>query len=193
VFVYLQKSKCRQGQLILGVFMKHRATIAFIPIGLFSLIACTTIPTGPSVLVLPGAGKSFDQFRSEDYRCRHYAYTQIGGATPSQVSATSGVGSAVAGTALGAAAGAAIGGGRGAAIGAGSGLLMGSLAGGEAAQASSYEAQSRYDMSYIQCMYSMGNRVPVSGNLIDENELEEDDQPFNAPMPPPPSTPPARR
>lgn len=101
----------------------------------------------------------------------------MGGATPSQVTAVSGIGSAVTGTALGAAAGAAIGGGKGAAIGAGSGLVMGSVAGGEAAQASGYEAQSRYDMSYIQCMYSMGNRVPVSGNLVDENALDENNLP----------------
>lgn len=167
--------------------MNFRITALFILIGLFSLSACTSIPTGPSVLVLPGAGKTFDQFRSEDYRCRQYALTQIGGATPSQVSVASGVGSAVTGTALGAAAGAAIGGGRGAAIGAGSGLVMGSMMGGEAAQASGYEAQSRYDMSYIQCMYSMGNRVPISGNLIDDNVLDDNSQSFNTPVPPPPA------
>jgi Glycine-zipper domain len=167
--------------------MKYRMTSFFILIGLLSLSACTTMPIGPSVLVLPGADKTFDQFRSEDYRCRKYAYTQLGGATPSQASAVSGVSSAVTGTALGAAAGAALGGGKGAAVGAGSGLVMGSMAGGEAAQASGHEAQSRYDMSYIQCMYSMGNRVPVSGNLIDENALDDNSQPFNSPVPPPPA------
>lgn len=164
--------------------MKFQNTALFIIIGLFSLSACTSIPTGPSVLVLPGGGKPFDQFRSEDYRCRYYAFTQIGGATPSQVSAVSGIGSAVTGTALGAAAGAAMGGGKGAAIGAGSGLVMGSMAGGEAAQASGYEAQSRYDMSYIQCMYSLGNRVPISGNLIDENSLDDYSQPYATPPSP---------
>ncbi|HWT71813.1 MAG TPA: glycine zipper family protein, partial [Oxalicibacterium sp.] len=29
--------------------------------GVLALSACTTMPTGPSVLVLPGTGKSFDQ------------------------------------------------------------------------------------------------------------------------------------
>jgi Glycine-zipper domain len=167
--------------------MKLSINSFLILIGLFLLIACTSMPTGPSVLVLPGAGKTFDQFRSEDYRCQQYAFTQIGGATPSQVSATSGIGSAVTGTAIGAAAGAAMGGGKGAAIGAGSGLVMGSLAGSEAAQASGYEAQSRYDMSYIQCMYSLGNRVPISGNLIDEKAFDDSSQPFNVPAPPPAS------
>lgn len=165
--------------------MKIRESILLISIGVAALSACTYMPTGPSVLVLPGAGKTFDQFRAEDYRCRQYAFTQIGGATPSQVSAASSVGSAITGTALGAAAGAAIGGGgKGAAIGAGSGLIAGSMAGGEAAQASGAEAQSRYDMSYIQCMYSLGNRVPISGNLIDENMYEENAPGLNAPLPP---------
>jgi hypothetical protein len=35
-------------------------------IGLLILVpllgACATVPTGPSVMVLPGGGKSFDQF-----------------------------------------------------------------------------------------------------------------------------------
>ena len=30
------------------------------------LTGCVTIPTGPSVMVLPGSGKSFDQFRLDD-------------------------------------------------------------------------------------------------------------------------------
>ncbi len=165
--------------------MKLRIPKFFVPVVIFSLSACTSIPTGPSVLVLPGAGKSFDQFRAEDYKCRQYAFAQIGGATPNQASTTSGVGSAIAGTALGAAAGAAFGGGKGAAIGAGSGLLAGSMAGIEAAQTSGYEAQARYDMSYIQCMFAYGNRVPISGNLIDGNVLDDNDQPFNSPLPPP--------
>ena len=74
-------------------------------------------------MVLPGSGKSFEQFRTDDYQCRQFAIQQAGGATPNQASAASGVASAAVGTGLGAAAGAAIGGGPGAAIGAGGGLL----------------------------------------------------------------------
>ncbi len=91
------------------------------------LTACVHIPSGPSVMTLPGSGKSFDQFRSDEYECRQYAYEQVGGNTPRQASRASGVESAVIGAGLGAAAGAAIGGGHGAAIGAGTGLLMGGL------------------------------------------------------------------
>jgi len=77
------------------------------------------LATGPSVMTLPGSGKSFDQFRQDDYECREYAYQQIGGKTPQQSSRTSGVESTAIGAGLGAVSGVAIAGGEGAAIGAG--------------------------------------------------------------------------
>jgi len=149
----------------------------------FAVNACTTLPTGPSVLVLPGTGKNFDQFRSDDFVCRQYAYAQVGGTTPGQAAAASGVTSAAVGSALGAAAGAAIGGGSGAAIGAGSGLAAGGLVGTGTAASSSEEAQQRYDIAYIQCMYAKEHRVPVPGNLPYETRQEWH-------PPPPPNTPP---
>ncbi len=45
-------------------------------IGLLS--ACAAVPTGPSVMVLPGVGKPYDQFQADDMVCRQYAQTQIG-------------------------------------------------------------------------------------------------------------------
>jgi hypothetical protein len=39
--------------------------------------ACASTPTGPSVLVLPGTGKNFDQFRAEDARCRERASREL--------------------------------------------------------------------------------------------------------------------
>ena len=41
----------------------------------------TTPPTpmGPSVLVLPGSTKTFDQFKVDDNECRNYATTQTTG------------------------------------------------------------------------------------------------------------------
>ncbi|MDO9312475.1 MAG: glycine zipper family protein, partial [Nitrosomonas sp.] len=93
------------------------------------LISCVSMPIGPSVMTLPGSGKSFEQFRADDYECREYAFQQIGGRTPQQSIQTSGVESAAVGAGLGAAAGAALAGGQGAAIGAGTGLLLGSAVG----------------------------------------------------------------
>jgi len=37
-------------------------------------------------MTLPGSGKSFDQFRADEYECRQYAYEQVGGNTPRQAS-----------------------------------------------------------------------------------------------------------
>src|SRR5687768_16592299 len=162
------------------------------------LTACVHIPSGPSVMTLPGSGKSFDQFRSDEYECRQYAYEQVGGTTPRQASRTSGVESAAIGAGLGAAAGAAIGGGHGAAIGAGAGLLAGGLFGSSTATTSGYASQQRYDHSYIQCMYAKGHRVPVEGKITNEpsssNGMYRSTSPPPAdfvPPPPPPGNPPS--
>jgi hypothetical protein len=130
--------------------------------------ACTTLPpSGPSVMVLPGTGKTFDQFRYDDNECRQFAAQQTG-ITPDNAAVDSGARSAVIGTLLGAAAGAAINGSRGAAVGAGTGLLLGGSAGAGAASSSAYGVQRRYDVGYTQCMYAKGHRVPVSGRLMTE-------------------------
>ena len=123
---------------------------------------CTTIPTGPSTMALPGTGKAFDQFRVDDGGCRQYAYDAIGGQTAARAQEESGVKSAVAGAAIGALIGAAVSGGHGAAVGAGVGGGAGAIAGVGAADVSGYEAQRRYDQAYTQCMYGKGHRVAVN-------------------------------
>src|SRR5882724_10074360 len=85
------------------------------------LAACASTPSGPGVMVLPGSAKSFDQFRFDDYECRQYASQQVGGNTPDQAAADSGVKSAAIGAAVGTVAGAALGGSQGAAAGLGLG------------------------------------------------------------------------
>lgn len=136
--------------------------------GLLLVTGCASMPTGPSVMVLPGTGSTFERFRSDDFYCRDFALRQIGGETPSQSSTESAVTSAVVGAGIGAAAGAAFGGGEGAAIGAGTGLITGTLFGTEAANQTYQGAQYSYDANYIQCMYSKGHRVPVYGNFTEE-------------------------
>lgn len=164
---------------------------------LLALAACTTIPTGPSVMAMPGTGKSFDQFRADDADCRQYAYSQVGGATANDAAVDSGVRSAAVGTAVGALAGAAIGGHRGAGVGAGVGLLAGSAAGANAAQASAYGSQRRYDNAYVQCMYAKGDRVPVPGRMYGpergyysppppSGDYAPPPPPYGNPPPPPP-------
>ncbi len=158
-----------------------------------ALSACATIPNGPSVMALPGTGKSFDEFRADDATCRQFAYEQVGGVTGQQAAQKAAVSSAVVGTALGAAAGAAIGSatgqmGAGAAIGAGSGLLLGSAAGSGYASGSYYAAQQRYDNAYMQCMYAKGNRIPVYGTFTSPGPSAPPRR--MSPPPPPPDYPP---
>jgi hypothetical protein len=143
---------------------------------------CTTIPTGPSRMALPGTGKNFDQFQVDDGSCRQYAL-QASGATPTEAQENSAVKSAVVGTAIGAAAGAAIGSTSGATgVGAGVGLLMGAMVGAAAGDASGYNVQRRYDNGYSQCMYAKGHRVAVPGRLASPRPAA---QPYYAPPPAP--------
>ncbi len=161
-------------------------------IGLLILLpflgACATIPAGPSVMVLPGGGKSFEQFQADDTICRQWA-TQQTGTTPGRAASESGVTSAAIGTVFGGAAGAAIGAAAGnpamgAAAGAGTGLLFGSAAGANTAQYSGYQAQRRYDFAYQQCMYARGNQIPGATRGAYRGG------PAAAPPPPPPPPPP---
>jgi Glycine-zipper domain len=153
------------------------------------ITGCASLPSGPSVMVLPGTGLSFDQFRNDDVICQQFASFQVGGTTANQAAVNSGVTSAAVGTALGAATGAAIGGGSGAAIGAGSGLVGGSLVGTGAASGSMYEVQQRFDVAYIQCMYAKGHQVPVSGQFSGATS-QQPVAPASTIPPPPPGTPP---
>ena len=148
------------------------------------LAACTTVPTSPSVAVMPGSGKSFEQFNADDAVCRQFAYNQNSGAA--QAGNDKAVESGVVGTLIGAAAGAAIGGRNGAAVGAGTGLLVGSASGANSSQYAGYSAQRRYDISYEQCMYSKGNSVPMAGQPRQYNQAAYVPPPPNMPPPPPP-------
>jgi hypothetical protein len=164
--------------------MAPSRTAAVAIAGATLLVACATAPTGPSVLVLPGSAKSFEQFRGDDYECRQYASFQVQGTTPDDAAAQSGVKSAAVGTAVGAVAGGLIGGRDGAATGAGAGLVVGALAGTGAAQGSQRSAQQRYDHAFQQCMYAKGHKVPVEGYALPQRGTRR------AAVPPPPPPPP---
>ena len=143
---------------------------------------CATFPAGPSVMVLPTPGKSFEQFQTEDVNCRQWAGQQIG-VSPQDTANQNTAAGAVIGTALGAALGAAIGSasgnaGTGAAIGAASGLVGGTAVGANAGQAYGWEAQRRYDMAYQQCMYANGNQIPGT--------VQRYRRTYSGPPPPPP-------
>jgi len=144
------------------------------------LSGCATAPTGPSVLVLPGNDRNFNDFRADEADCRQYASQQVSD-SPNE----STVRGAVIGTVIGAAAGAAIGGGhRGAGVGAGTGLLLGTAIGADSSERSAYGSQRQYDNAYVQCMYGRGHRVPVAGTVSKGRAREPGG---NFPPPPPPS------
>ena len=140
----------------------QRGLLVFLVIAILG--GCATIPTGPTVRVMPGQGKPFEVFAEEDYMCRQWAQQQIGGVSPSETANQNLANGAILGTLLGAGVGAAIGAatggvGAGAAIGAGAGLLTGTSMGANAAYASEWHLQRRYDIAYQQCMYAEGNQV----------------------------------
>ncbi len=143
---------------------------------------CATIPTGPSVMVLPGPGKPFEVFQSDDGVCRQWAAQQVG-AQPNDAVNQNLAGGAAIGTLMGAGLGAAIGAasgnvGAGAAIGAGTGLVFGTAAATGPAYAAGGEVQRRYDIAYQQCMYMKGNQIP--------GIVRAPRRAYNVPPPPPP-------
>ncbi|MBJ6724414.1 YMGG-like glycine zipper-containing protein [Geomesophilobacter sediminis] len=159
---------------------------------------CETLPTGPSVLVLPSRGKPFDQFQREDAACRQWAGERLGN-SPQQAADQNVARGAVTGTAVGAGIGALLGAasghpGAGAAFGAGSGLLVGSVAGADSGHYSGREAQRRYDNTYLQCMYAYGNQIP--GTMRSRRPVRSDSYypppPPESDMYPPPNEPPPR-
>lgn len=139
---------------------------------LFLLSACAVAPpSGPSVAVMPGNGKSLPQFQQDDATCRQFATQQTGGASPAAAANQAAVGSAVVGTGIGAATGALLGAaagnpGIGAAAGAGAGLLMGSAVGASNAGLSADEVQQRYDIAYQQCMAASGNKTQPAAEPV---------------------------
>jgi len=161
----------------------RRQRFIFIPV-LLALGGCATSPTGPSVRVMPGPGKTFEQFQADDAVCRQWAGQQIGQSPQETINQNAVTGAAI-GTVIGAGLGAAIGAasgnaGTGAAIGAGSGLLVGTASGVNAGQVYGAEAQRRYDIAYMQCMHAKGNQIPGTVQRIRRMRR-------TAPPPPPPT------
>jgi hypothetical protein len=85
-------------------------------LGLLPLIACSTIPSGPSALVLPGHDKNATQFQADDTACRQFAHAEL--TTNSHPPQSLG------------------------------------------------EGQLHFDIHYLQCMYTKGHLIPVSGEVI---------------------------
>jgi len=127
------------------------------------LAGCATTPMGPTLLVMPGPGKSFEVFQYDQSVCKNYAAQQVQG--QADAANQRAVGGAVLTTALGAGVGAIFGSfagnaGAGAAIGAASGVGVGSAIGADASAQVQGSIQQQYDNAFAQCMYSKGEQVP---------------------------------
>ncbi|SRR5579885_678583 len=151
---------------------------------LLVLGGCATEPYGPTIPVMPGPGKSMEQFQADDASCQQYASDRVAGRVNDVNNRA--IGTAVIGTALGAGLGAAVGNGRGAAIGAASGAVVGSSIGANESSWGQRGIQRQYNIAYAQCMTARGHRVerprmyryppPPAG--------------YGPPPPPPPGNPP---
>jgi len=159
------------------------------------LAGCMPLPTGPTVMVLPGNRISFEQFRYDDYVCRQWAGQQVG-MTSNEASTNAAVSGAAVGTVLGAATGAAVGAASGhpatgAAVGSGIGLLGGTAVGAGNAERAGWSVQRRYDNAYMQCMYAKGNQIPIpSGMRRPPPAWNQPPAPRSDIPPPPPGSPP---
>lgn len=147
-----------------GIRLRVSKRARMLPVAaVLALAGCVTVPTGPTVMVLPGPQKTFDQFQRDGMLCQQFAQQTV--APAGEAAVNNAAANAAVGTALGAAAGAIIGSatgqaGAGAAIGAGTGLLFAGASGGNVAYASSYQIQRSYDVAYMQCMFAHGNQLP---------------------------------
>jgi hypothetical protein len=159
---------------------------ALFVVPLVLLAGCATAPpTGPGVMVLPGSGKSFDQFRFDDHECKQFASAQVG-TTAEQAQTDAGLKSAAAGAAIGALAGAAITrSGHGMVAGAGLGTAGGAIAGTGTGTYNARTVQQRYDIGYQQCMYAKGHQIPMASRY-DGHLRQSAPRPSAVPPPPPP-------
>jgi hypothetical protein len=127
------------------------------------LAGCAGTPLGPTVQVMPGRGKAFETFQSDQAGCKTYAAGQVNG--QAEAANQRAVGAALLTTVLGAGLGAGIGGaagdaGAGAAVGAAAGAGGGTMLGAGNSANDQASIQQQYDNAFSQCMYAKGEQVP---------------------------------
>jgi uncharacterized protein YcfJ len=148
----------------LGVSKKTLSCAILAALG-FACSGCASPgPPSPSLMAMPGRGKSFELFQRDEQYCQASAQHAIGNQSPGETANQSTVRGAAVGTALGAVGGAAIGSlsgnmGAGALLGGGAGLLAGSAIGADNGAVAGGALQARYDTVYAQCMTAKGNRI----------------------------------
>ena len=122
-----------------------------------SLSGCTEI--APTAQILPGPGKTFEQFTADQQACESSTDVQM--KPYADRSTERQLGALALGTVLGAGLGAAIGGGNGAGIGAAAGAIGGTAVGADQGSSDIQRLQLMYDNYYTACMVTRGNRPPA--------------------------------
>ncbi|HIH9465507.1 Uncharacterised protein [Klebsiella variicola] len=144
-----------------------KKTELFMILVLFSitLTGCVSAPEAPTVMVLPGSGKTYETFQRDGVLCRNTAYRSLNG--EAHDANNNGITTAATGTIIGAATGALIGsaGGPqrttdGLVVGAASGLLLGGVVAGGGRGQTQNVMQDQYNVIYVQCMYAKGHKIP---------------------------------
>jgi hypothetical protein len=112
---------------------------------------------------MPGPGKTFDAFQSDNSSCKGFAADEVRG--QADASNQRSAGAVALTTILGAGLGAAIGGsvgdaGSGAAIGAATGAGTGTMIGAGNGANDQAMIQQQYDNAFSQCMFAKGEQVP---------------------------------
>ena len=51
-----------------------RSVMMVLVVTLLAITGCASLPNGPSVMVLPGTGLTFERFRNDDAVCQQYAF-----------------------------------------------------------------------------------------------------------------------
>lgn len=160
--------------------MRKLAMSAAAIAAVLTLGGCVTVPSGPTIPVMPGQGKSFSEFQNDQYYCEGYAHDRVAGrinAANDKIARNT-----VIGTALGAALGAAVGDTRGAVVGGAAGAAVGASTAHPGYH--QYSAQREYNIAYAQCMKYRGNEIaPPPRPRWDRGYRDYRDYP---PPPPPP-------
>jgi len=134
-----------------------RVSIATGLLSIALLSGCTTAPMGPTALVMPAPGKPFDVFAQDQAMCKQFAGGEVdGGATMSNVKQ---LGTLAVSAALGGGLGEAVRGNRGAEVGGAVGAIAGGATATRGSAHDQTSLQGRYDLAYVQCMYSRGNQI----------------------------------
>ena len=115
---------------------------------------CATQPLGPTIPVMPPAGKSMESFQQDEDYCEQYAADRASGRV--KQANDDELRRGIIGGALGAGLGALAGNTKGAIAGGIIGSVIGSSSGAGYDQ---HRVQRTYDVAYGQCMTARGNEV----------------------------------